>query len=194
MATFTEQKLLNAQVGGDHYTQMVIQPWEYISKNGLGYAEGNVVKYVSRWRNKNGIEDLKKARQYIDMLIAFEEENNKTPPSSPIINDDGTVTDTRTNLMWKHNHEEGLFTFEEAVTKFKNVSFAGYSDWRLPTIDELKTLFSIDNSVFFNAFSAFWSSSVRSTDYTWSVDFSDGYVYYYNRSNSFAVRLVRASQ
>lgn len=60
---------LDKQVGGDHYKRMVIQPITYIMENNLGYCEGNVVKYISRWRSKNGIEDLFKARHYIDILI-----------------------------------------------------------------------------------------------------------------------------
>ncbi|QII87527.1 DUF3310 domain-containing protein [Bordetella hinzii] len=51
---------------------MAIQPVEYIHKNGLGYFEGNVVKYISRWRKKGGAEDLKKARHYIDLLLELE--------------------------------------------------------------------------------------------------------------------------
>ena len=62
-------KALDTQIGGTHYKDMAIQPLEYIVANKLSFCEGNVVKYVSRWRNKNGIEDLRKARQYIDMLI-----------------------------------------------------------------------------------------------------------------------------
>jgi hypothetical protein len=60
------------QIGGDHYARMAIQPFEYIHANGLGFAEGCVVKYVSRWRNKNGLEDLKKARHFLDLLIESE--------------------------------------------------------------------------------------------------------------------------
>jgi len=60
---------LDVQVGGNHYKDMAIQPIEYIMKNNLGYCEANIVKYVSRWRSKNGVEDLKKARHYIDILI-----------------------------------------------------------------------------------------------------------------------------
>ena len=60
------------QVGGGHYKDCAIQPAEYIHKNGIGYMEGNVIKYVSRWRNKNGLEDLKKARHYLDLLIEME--------------------------------------------------------------------------------------------------------------------------
>lgn len=57
------------QVGGSHYKDMAIQPVEFITKNNIGYCEGNVIKYVCRWKNKNGVEDLKKARHYIDLLI-----------------------------------------------------------------------------------------------------------------------------
>ena len=57
------------QIGGSHYKDKSIQPWDYIIANDLGYLEGNVVKYVSRWKNKNGIEDLKKAQHYLAKLI-----------------------------------------------------------------------------------------------------------------------------
>ena len=57
------------QIGGSHYKDKSIQPWDYIIANELGYLEGNVVKYVSRWKNKNGIEDLKKAQHYLSKLI-----------------------------------------------------------------------------------------------------------------------------
>lgn len=62
------------QIGGTHYRDMAIQPIEYILANGIGFAEGNVIKYVSRWKAKNGVEDLKKARHFLDMLIEFEEQ------------------------------------------------------------------------------------------------------------------------
>ena len=52
-----------------HYTQYKIQPVEFIGENEMGYLEGNVIKYVSRYKMKNGIEDLQKARHYLDMLI-----------------------------------------------------------------------------------------------------------------------------
>ena len=66
---------LETQVGGDHYKNMPIQPVEYIHRNGLGFCEGCVIKYVSRWRAKGGnIEDLKKARHCLDLLIEMETE------------------------------------------------------------------------------------------------------------------------
>ena len=52
-----------------HYAQYPIQPLEFIVKNNLPYCEGNVIKYVCRWREKGGIEDLKKARVYLNTLI-----------------------------------------------------------------------------------------------------------------------------
>lgn len=64
---------LDAQIGGDHYKSMKIQPFEYIQANNIGFAEGCVIKYVSRWRVKNGVEDLKKARHFLDLLIELEE-------------------------------------------------------------------------------------------------------------------------
>lgn len=60
------------QVGGDHYKKLGIQPIEYISANNLGFCEGNVVKYVSRWKDKNGLQDLEKAKHYIELLIEME--------------------------------------------------------------------------------------------------------------------------
>ncbi len=63
---------LDVQTGGSHYKDLKIQPVEYIHANGLGFCEGSVIKYISRWRAKNGIEDLKKARHFIDLLIEFE--------------------------------------------------------------------------------------------------------------------------
>lgn len=63
---------LEDQIGGDHYKNMAIQPIEFIHANKLGFIEGNVIKYTCRWAAKGGIQDLDKARHYIDMLIEME--------------------------------------------------------------------------------------------------------------------------
>lgn len=63
---------LSKQVAGNHYKDLPIQPVEYIHANALGYFEGNVIKYISRWRKKNGIADLEKAKHYIELLIELE--------------------------------------------------------------------------------------------------------------------------
>jgi hypothetical protein len=63
---------LNTQVAGDHYKKLKIQPVEYIHANGLGYFEGNVIKYITRWRDKGGSADLLKAKHYIELLLELE--------------------------------------------------------------------------------------------------------------------------
>lgn len=62
-------KANDMQVAGTHYSSKAIQPWDYIVSNNLGYLEGNIVKYISRWENKGGVQDLLKARHYLDKLI-----------------------------------------------------------------------------------------------------------------------------
>lgn len=68
---------LDTQVGGGHYKTLKIQPVEYIHINGIGYMEGNVIKYVTRWREKNGLADLEKAKHYIELLIELEQRNTQ---------------------------------------------------------------------------------------------------------------------
>jgi hypothetical protein len=70
---------LACQEGGEHYKAMKIQPVEFIHANGIGYFEGNVIKYVSRWRSKGGIGDLRKARHFLDLLIELEEKKAPVP-------------------------------------------------------------------------------------------------------------------
>jgi hypothetical protein len=69
--------MLARQVGGDHYTKMAIQPFDYIMENRLGWCEGNILKYLSRWQQKDGLSDLYKAQHYLDMLIKRAEDNAK---------------------------------------------------------------------------------------------------------------------
>lgn len=59
----------DTQHGGSHYKSKPIQPWDFIAANNLGFFEGNILKYISRWQDKNGVEDLLKARHYLDKLI-----------------------------------------------------------------------------------------------------------------------------
>jgi hypothetical protein len=60
------------QVSGSHYKKLPIQTWDYITQNGIGYMEGNIIKYVSRWKVKGGVDDLKKAQHYLEKLIELE--------------------------------------------------------------------------------------------------------------------------
>jgi hypothetical protein len=65
------------QVGGDHYKKLDIQPWDamqaWMSREAFaGFMQGNAIKYLARWRDKGGIDDLRKARHYLDKLIEIE--------------------------------------------------------------------------------------------------------------------------
>jgi hypothetical protein len=62
------------QVGGEHYKNKAIQPWDYIVSNNLGYLEGCVVKYVSRYKEKGGMQDLEKAAHYLQKLMEVQSE------------------------------------------------------------------------------------------------------------------------
>ena len=67
----SDEEDLDKDIDPIHY-HMEIEPFDYIHDNQMNFAEGNVVKYITRWRYKDGIKDLYKAKQYIEMLIAKE--------------------------------------------------------------------------------------------------------------------------
>ena len=60
------------QIGGTHY-ELPIQPIQFIEANNIPFHEANIIKYITRWRKKNGIEDLRKAQWYINRLIELEQ-------------------------------------------------------------------------------------------------------------------------
>lgn len=63
---------LTKQVGGDHYKDCAIQPVEYIHANGIEYLEGNVIKYVTRHKAKNGAADIRKAIHYLELILSLQ--------------------------------------------------------------------------------------------------------------------------
>ncbi len=64
------------QVGGNHYAAS-IQHWDIVAMHGLDYFQGNITKYVMRWKKKGGIQDLEKAKHYLEKYISLETENAK---------------------------------------------------------------------------------------------------------------------
>lgn len=121
-----------------------------------------------------------------------------------IDNADGTVTDESTGLMWKRQKEECTYEWDEAVDVFNGQTpaccFAGYSDWRLPTLEELATLLLSEREAPFfceEAFpdgkSWFWSAKHYSElpGYAWYVHFGSLGMAYNNRYDCYDVRLVR---
>ena len=63
---------LSSQVGGNHYSKLAIQPAEYTTRNGLGHMAGDAIAYITRYKDKNGKQDLEKAIHSIQLLIALE--------------------------------------------------------------------------------------------------------------------------
>lgn len=68
----TPRPAFETQVGGEHYKKLAIQPTEYAHRNRLGPCESAVVKYVTRWRDKGGVQDLDKAIHFIQLLKDLE--------------------------------------------------------------------------------------------------------------------------
>ena len=145
---------------------------------------------------------------------------NNIPPSNPdvayTVHNDGTVTDTRTALMWKICAEGQLWnagactgsvavaTWDVALGWAEGSTFAGHSDWRLPSLKELRSLVeecrfnpSINDTVFLGASNSdFWSASpyVGRSDYAWYVNFGSGYAAITYRTYHRSVWLVRGGQ
>jgi hypothetical protein len=65
-------RALDRQVAGDHYKKLKIQPVEYCHANKLGCCESNIIKYITRWKDKGGKADLEKVKHYVDLLIQLE--------------------------------------------------------------------------------------------------------------------------
>ncbi len=78
-----------------HYTRHKIEPWDYVAANKLGYFEGSAIKYLTRWQYKNGVVDLKKARAFIDKLIAVEEAKPLGRGAEPVPGDFATSDEYR---------------------------------------------------------------------------------------------------
>lgn len=66
------------QIGGNHYTKMRIQPMTFSMENGLDALQHTAIKYIVRFRDKGGIQDLEKAKHCIDMLIQYEGDHGRT--------------------------------------------------------------------------------------------------------------------
>lgn len=70
--TLQNPKPTDRQEGGGHYKKLAIQPIEYIQKNELGYLEGNVIKYVTRHKDKGKAEDIRKAIHYLELILKYQ--------------------------------------------------------------------------------------------------------------------------
>lgn len=66
-------KANETQHGGSHYKNLAVQPWDFIDGNNIPFLEGSAIKYLSRWRDKGGVQDLRKAIHFIEKRIELEE-------------------------------------------------------------------------------------------------------------------------
>jgi hypothetical protein len=155
---------------------------------------------------------------YVDFATGFVISCNKTlgryvravrgnplPANNFIDNNDGTLTDTSTGLMWQQATAPGTYTWQQALdyVALLNVEeYLGYDDWRLPDRNELQSIvdysrYNLAIDPLFSALASFyWASTTYadSTLYAWSVDFSYGVVYNFLKTNYYYVRAVRSGQ
>ncbi|WP_087746370.1 MULTISPECIES: DUF3310 domain-containing protein [unclassified Acidovorax] len=85
---------LDTQIGGNHYKNMPIQPMQYSMANELDACQHTIIKYVTRFREKGGIQDLEKAKHVIDMLIEFEQNGVKPAPAQKPFDFDAKLNET----------------------------------------------------------------------------------------------------
>ncbi|GBC63295.1 hypothetical protein DENIS_4289 [Desulfonema ishimotonii] len=121
-----------------------------------------------------------------------------------IINNDGTVTDSQTGLMWQQATQDNAMTWQNSFSWCDNLQLAGYDDWRLPDIKELRSIVdynrynpSVDIEYFFDTVSSsYWSASTCAgyTGGAWSLDFNYGHDSNYYKPHTTYVRSVRGGQ
>lgn len=80
----TEKKANDYQVAGEHYRNTTIQHWDFAASNKFDYFQGQITKYVTRWKNKNGLADLEKAAHFLQKYI---EEHKKFSPAASRLDD-----------------------------------------------------------------------------------------------------------
>ena len=115
-------------------------------------------------------------------------------------NGNGTVTDKSTGLMWQQATAPGEYTWREALSYCENLTLAGYTDWRLPSVKELRSI--VDYSVYNPAINTryfpdtlhfyYWSSTPNAYNtYAWGIYFYQGDDSYQNKADPYYVRAVR---
>ena len=119
-----------------------------------------------------------------------------------IDNGDNTVTDERTGLMWEQAGSDTRYNYNAAMARCCDLTLAGHTDWRLPTIQELFSIVDFErrrpaiDPVFTTVADFYWSATTYATNPfdAWGVDFSNGLVYddFFVEGGNFYVRAVRA--
>lgn len=119
-------------------------------------------------------------------------------------NKDGTISDSKTGLIWVTDDNSEKLTWEKALVYAENLSFAGYDDWRLPNVKELQSIVdvafvnpSVNSSFFTNTLQLpYWTSTtlINDTARAWMTDFKFGIVSYMDKNEVLNVRCVRGEK
>ena len=123
-------KVYNKQIGGSHYKDMVMQPSEFINRNKLQFAEGNAIKYICRHAHKGEVQDLEKAKHYIDMII------ERDYPLIPMTEEE----EYRNAGITKEEAEKKPETWVEGYNKWKELSMKGVINNKIKVGDLKKLL------------------------------------------------------
>lgn len=179
-----------------YYFQYTMSSY-YWSSNDSGYNTTSGICGVNFISGQDSTSNL--TDQYYVRAV-----RGQVMPASLTDNMDGTITDNGTGLMWAKASAAGNMTWREALSWCENLSLAGYRDWRLPTIKELKSLvddttdgMAIDVRYFPDTTATYyWSSTTHAyyTGHAWLVSFSYGNNGYGNKSGRYYVRAVRGGQ
>ncbi len=209
----TKKELINL-IDYGRYSPALPNVFSYVALDNYWSATNNVCRPYHAWHVgfRYGIDNSSKKSMYLHVLAV----RGVSPSPQLIDNNDGTISDRATGLMWMKAtadaDEDGeatigdIMTWEEALFWCENTSFAGYSDWRLPTIKELVSMVSFDvdepavDTGYFpdTASSRYWSStSSRANNIqgqAWAVDFTCGDTVNGMKTNTYYVRAVRGSK
>ena len=164
-------------------------PYEQAESNawGVNFSDGSA--YVS-YKSKTVFIRAVRGRPYLSFDYLF-------------VNGDGTITDTRTGLMWQAAYADTAKNWEDALQYCKNLNLAGYSDWRLPEKEELRSIIDYHHmthptgSDYFETFVSnfFWSStSLSNGSSAWGLYLNNGFDYMYSKIRTYGVRAVRGGQ
>lgn len=115
---------LDIQVGGSHYKNMAIQPVEYCHKNRMGGIESSIIRYICRWREKNGLEDLAKIPHYIDLLMVLEPESTGWVMARKNAMERGVLPVVEQTIPW------GVFTVRNNLGEVESDVVRLISTWR----------------------------------------------------------------
>jgi cysteine-rich repeat protein len=172
------------------------QSSRYWSSSSLVDGTVNDSAWYVRFDDGREIEGGKTTSRYV-RCVRNDEWNPDSTFNESTVSGKVIVTDSRTGLIWQKEYENNT-TWEKALRYCENSTYAGYSDWRLPNIEELKAL--INDLIFYPASSFpgmptsyFWSSSslVDSSNWAWYVNFSSGAVDIRYKTSGCLARCVR---